>query len=60
MTIDEAIKILENYPPGASPDDSIEFNQAILLGIEALKAWKEHRGSGSLMSRLLLPGETKG
>lgn len=59
MKLEKAIEILEellrhvDYP--LIQDDS----DAIKLGIEALKAWKEHRGSGSLMDKLLLPGETK-
>lgn len=32
--------------------------KALQLGVEALKAWEEHRGSGSLMDPLLLPSET--
>ncbi len=59
MTIDEAVNILENYPPGASPDDSIEFNQAILLGIEALKHFKYHRDENIISFVKQLPGETK-
>ena len=59
MTIDDAIRILDPEHDRGIFTSQEEYDQAKRLGIEALKAWKEHRGSGSLMSPLLLPGETK-
>jgi hypothetical protein len=59
MNLDEAIKKLENYPPGACPDDDIEFNKAILLGIEALKGIQNLRVLEIPSLSLLLPGETE-
>jgi len=58
MTIDKAIKYLDNYPPNACPDDSIEFTQAIQLGTEALKAFKYFRRRHYKKGFGLLPGET--
>lgn len=58
MTIDEAIKFLENYPAGLSPDSSIPFTKAIRLGIEALKQIKWLHESHVLHDDELLPGET--
>lgn len=58
MTLEEAIKILEHYPPGASPDSSIKFNGAILLLIEAGKELQHLRGIGAFVYRKSLPGET--
>lgn len=59
MTIDEAIDKLQNYPVGASPDEDIEFNQAVLLGIEALKTIKAERTIYGFKRQVRLPGETE-
>ena len=55
----EAIKILTHYDTDLDAWNDEDNEAAVKLGIEALKAWKEHRGTGSLMDPLLLPGETK-
>ena len=59
MKIKEAIEILtiNNYHNPNFTD--YQRREAHQLGIEALKMWKEHRGTGSLTDSLLLPGETK-
>lgn len=59
MRIDEAILRLGEAALIAKRVDNPEQASAFSLGIEALIAWKEHRGTGSLTSPLLLPGETK-
>jgi len=59
MTIDDAIKILEDLIGATDIHNQPGDCAALEMGIEALKAWKEHRGTGSLMDSLLLPGETK-
>jgi len=58
MTLTEVIEILQDLLttlPQRPPEDR---RKAVNIAIEAVKAWKEYRGSGSLMSKLLLPGET--
>jgi len=59
MTLDKAIEILTLSSTEPQLYRGEVEREAQKLGIEALKAWKEHRGTGSLMSPLLLPGETK-
>lgn len=59
MTIDEAIELLSEYVYKDIPVPVTGFDNAIRLGVEAMQAWKEHRGTGSLMNPLLLPSETK-
>ena len=59
MTIDEAIKENEHLLRSGLKVITMREAAAIKLGIEALKAWKEHRGAGSLMDKLLLLGETE-
>jgi len=59
MTIDKAIEILSLLDYKTIRLLSQDEKDALKLGIEALKAWKEHRGAGSLMDPLLLPGETE-
>lgn len=59
MTIDEAIKELadlnENYPSNLWP----EPNEAVRLGIEALKRAEDSKENGRNLDYELLPGETK-
>ena len=59
MTLDGAIKELTTYPFGAIPDKSVELNQAILLGIEALGELRKLRNSGILGAWKPLLGETE-
>ena len=59
MKIEKAIEILNHYCSKDSRCYDSDLYDSIKLGIQALKAWKEHRGTGSLMSPLLLPGETQ-
>ncbi len=59
MKLDEAIELLEREDRRSYPKRRLEAHLALKLGVEALKAWKEHRGTGSLMDPLLLPGETE-
>jgi hypothetical protein len=57
ITIDEAIRILENFEDPLRLYSVDERKVAARLGVEALKRWKEFRGTGSLMDKMLLPGE---
>jgi len=59
MNLPKAIETLRNYPPGASPDNSWEFNAAILLGIEAMKAISYFRSLYMPGICPKLPGETE-
>ena len=59
MELEEAIEIVEKSCNTSIPQGEIQHLDAVRLLIEAGKAWKEHRGTGSLMDPLLLPGETK-
>lgn len=59
MKLEKAIEILDNYPPGTSPDNSLEFNQAIQLSVEAAKEVICLRSTDRTLVRPLLPGETK-
>lgn len=59
MTLEEAISNNTGLVVHAGPMLRQVDIEAIRLGIEALKAWKEFRGSGSLMDKMLLPGETE-
>ncbi len=59
MRIDKAVEILEVIVLEQAEYIGHDGPDAVKLGIEALKRWKEDRGTGSLMDPLLLPGETK-
>lgn len=59
MKLKEAIEIGKDYKMQSAFEATPEFEDALKLLIEAGKAWKEHRGTGSLMNPLLLPGETE-
>jgi len=59
MKLEKAIEILENLARETGAFIKGDEIDAMKLGTEALKAWKEHRGTGSLMDPLLLPGETE-
>lgn len=58
MTIDEAIKILDivQAPPLMHPEH--KYNEALKLGIEALKRITEGRNKGYDFFAHSLPGET--
>jgi len=58
MTIDEAIKVLEDIQRFVKPGDPPEEHTAIGLGAEALKAIRLTRGDSSLGRIVLLAGET--
>ena len=59
MTIDKAIGILrQTYTPSSDPV-LMDYNDALKLGIEALKKWKEYRASDQSWWGNLLPGETE-
>ena len=58
MTLTKAIAIQSDSVYNGITTFNQDFKDSQKLGIEALKAWKEHRGAGSLMDPLLLPGET--
>ena len=59
MKIDKAIKVLQRSASDGIPRGETAFNDAVKLGIEALKRVKEARVKVYFTSRTLLPGETK-
>jgi len=59
MTLDEAIEILNRVEPDSRPFDYEEEKEAIRLGMEALKAWKERRENYPMLNTYRLPGETE-
>ncbi|MBA7570806.1 hypothetical protein ES708_12559 [subsurface metagenome] len=59
MSIDEAIKMLSSDNPVLTPDEVSVFDEAIQLGIEALKRIHESRTPQSVNPHLTLPGETE-
>lgn len=58
MTIDDAIKILRLHSHGNSRPIDPDLDNAIDLGIEALKFYKNLGHTPGLMIALTLPGET--
>jgi len=59
MKIEEAIKRNEFDLTCLSPEYDSDRIDAIKLGIEALKAWREHRRIMGHPKLWVLPGETK-
>jgi len=59
MTIDEAIKILDDQMGLGERYDDDELDEANQLGIEALKFIKALRGNEVISSNIRLHGETK-
>ena len=59
MTIDEAIKRLTRYEKGVDEGEPVDLDNAILLGVEALKQLQSERRQGVGFWRDRLPGETK-
>lgn len=59
MTIDEAIKRLKECNDVTHRFDWVEFNQAIQLGIQALKRIRDSRVAVYNPINRTLPGETK-
>lgn len=59
MTIDEAIQHLQHVQQRAQREGNMGTYDASQLGIEALKAWKQHRFECHTVDDLLLPGETE-
>lgn len=61
MTIDEAIKRLTRYQKGIDEDEGepVDLDNAILLGIEALKWIKHWREVCATPGDYRLPGETE-
>jgi hypothetical protein len=59
MTIDEAIKSLENSQQVLFEAKKGHFHDAIQLGVEALKAIKVDRSNLLPFRSTLLPGETE-
>jgi hypothetical protein len=59
MTIDEAIKVLEDIQRFVKPGDPPEEHTAIGLGTEALKHVKAVRTFSGSENPPLLPGETE-
>lgn len=58
MNIDKAIKILSRYMQGKDDAHPLDFDDAVLLGIEALKRVKWHKEQHQPGYYELLPGET--
>lgn len=59
MTLQEAIKAIENRPIGVDPDSSHHLNTALLLLIEAGKRILKERQMGAGADWGHLDGETK-
>ena len=59
MTLDEAIKIQENFLKTIPDTRYPNLFHAIQLGIEALKKIKEQRNLDGWLGTLGLPGETE-
>ena len=59
MNIDKAINILNLITTKTLPGRNKELNDAIKLGIEALKRIKAQRGPGGEIGALGLSGETE-
>lgn len=59
MRIDKAIRILASFTYSSNVIASNDVNDAIKLGIEALKGRQKQRKYAILSSARLLPGETK-
>jgi hypothetical protein len=59
MTIDEAIKELQERADGESSNKATNYGEDILLGIEALKKIKEWRHYSNPYVKGLLSGETE-
>ena len=59
MNIDKAIRVLSSDNPVLTSDEVPIFDEAIQLGIEALKHYKAHRPAKHGTISTLLPGETK-
>ena len=59
MTKDEAIGRLEQHMRYLESIHALEQVEALQLGIEALKAWKDKRLFSNRLAYYLLPGETE-
>lgn len=59
MTLDKAIEILQERYRIKDPLKNPDYDDAIRLGIQALKAWKGRRHRSSMHHWPLLPGETE-
>jgi len=60
MTLEEAIEILIAYKAGRWEDTGPELDDALALGIEALRELMWHRKQGCALMSPRLPGETEG
>ncbi|MBA7687584.1 hypothetical protein ES703_96048 [subsurface metagenome] len=59
MKLEKAIELLKDLGEGVSLPDMQEYQDAIQMGIEALKHIYELRHHHNVLSDYLLPGETK-
>lgn len=59
MYIAKAIEILSSYKAGSYEDTGPDLDDALDLGIDALKFIEENRGQGAGSVPRLLPGETE-
>ena len=59
MTIDEAIKTLDNDLKEGLRKSPLDSYYAVRLGIEALKVFQHRRKTYGVIDSELLPGETK-
>lgn len=59
MNAKGAIKILTDYIGTGPEAEPVDFDTAIALGAEALKAWKLMRENPGMSFDTLLPGETE-
>ena len=60
ITIEKAIEILTQYMKGSDEAEPVDFDDAVLLGIEALKSLRYMRNAEHPVPPTSLPGETKG
>ncbi len=59
ITIDEAIKVLDRTHPKVGSFANPVINEAVQLGVEALKLIKKERKNPHVWFNSLLPGETE-
>jgi len=57
MKIDKAIEILTNYMKGSDEAEPVDFDDALILAIEALKREQNYRLAHPDTAPYLLPGE---
>ena len=59
MKLEKAIEILTTYMKGSNEAEPVDFDDALMLGVEALKRIRDGRTKSYDYFGHLLPGETK-